>query len=360
VVFLATGGTERLILESAGFDAREPALLVAHPGHNSLPAALEVLARVQQLGIRGQVHFLRGPSDTEGLRRLAEAIHDRRVRRALIESRIGLVGGPSDWLVASSPTTETVRAVWGPIVVPLPLESILSEPDQESAARGATLARDFRAGAEALVEPAEADLLAAGRVHAMLRRLVDAERLDAVAVRCFDLVLRRQTTGCLALAQLNDEGVIAGCEGDLVATVAMLWIQRLTGTISWMANPSRIDLDRGILSLAHCTVPRSVSGAYRLRSHFESGLGVGVQGTMRTGPVTLVRIGGARMELLRAIDGDLSCNTDHPDLCRTQVEIEVRRDRLQDLLAQPLGNHMVVVSGHHAAALRRWHEAMIA
>jgi L-fucose isomerase-like protein len=250
--------------------------------------------------------------------------------------------------------------VWGPIVVPLPLESILSEPDQESAARGATLARDFRAGAEALVEPAEADLLAAGRVHAMLRRLVDAERLDAVAVRCFDLVLRRQTTGCLALAQLNDEGVIAGCEGDLVATVAMLWIQRLTGTISWMANPSRIDLDRGILSLAHCTVPRSVSGAYRLRSHFESGLGVGVQGTMRTGPVTLVRIGGARMELLRAIDGDLSCNTDHPDLCRTQVEIEVRRDRLQDLLAQPLGNHMVVVSGHHAAALRRWHEAMIA
>ena len=360
VVFVATGGTERLILESAGFNAREPALLVAHPGHNSLPAAMEVLARVQQLGIRGQVHYLRGPADEDGLQRLAETLQDLRVRRALLESRIGLVGEPSDWLVASSPTIETVRMVWGPTVVPVPLESILSAPDEEVVARGEILARDFRAGAEALVEPAESDLLAAGRVHAMLRRVVTAGRLDAVAVRCFDLVLRQQTTGCLALAQLNDQGIIAGCEGDLVATVAMLWIHRMTGHIPWMANPSRIDLDRGLLSLAHCTVPRSISGAYRLRSHFESGLGVGIQGTMPTGPVTLVRIGGVRMERLRAIDGDLTRNTDHADLCRTQVEIEVGHDLLQDLLAQPLGNHLVVVSGHHAAALRRWHGAMIA
>ena len=360
VVFVATGGTERHILESAEFDAREPALLVAHPGHNSLPAAMEVLARVQQLGIRGQVHYLRGPADTDGLQRLAEALHDHRVRRALIESRIGLVGEPSDWLVASSPAIETVRTVWGPAVVPIPLEAILSEPDQEIAARGEALARDFRAGAGALVEPAESDLLAAGRVHAMLRRVVEAGRLDAVAVRCFDLVLRQRTTGCLALAQLNDQGIIAGCEGDLVATVTMLWLHRMIGSIPWMANPSRIDLDGGLLSLAHCTVPRSLSGAYRLRSHFESGLGVGIQGTMPTGPVTLVRIGGARMERLRVIDGDLRCNTDHADLCRTQVEIEVGRDFLQDLLAQPLGNHMVVMSGHHAATLRRWHGAMIA
>jgi L-fucose isomerase-like protein len=359
VVFVATGGTERLILQSAHFDAREPALLVAHPGHNSLPAALEVLARVQQMGNRGQVHYLRGPADEDGLQRLAGAIHDRSVRRALLGSRIGLVGEPSDWLVASSPSIETVRSVWGPAVVPLPLEPLLSEPDPELAARAEAFAHDFRVGAEALVEPAESDLLAAGRVHGMLRRVVDTERLDAVAVRCFDLVVRKQMTGCLALAQLNDEGIVAGCEGDLVATVAMLWLRRMIGTIPWMANPSRVDPDRRILSLAHCTVPRGAAGAYRLRSHFESGLGVGIQGTMPTGPVTLVRIGGAGMERLRAIDGDLLLNTDYPDLCRTQVEVEIGRDELEDLLAQPLGNHMVLVRGQHAAALRRWHEAMI-
>lgn len=359
VVFVVTGGTELQILQTARFDAREPVLLVAHPGHNSLPAALEVLARVRQQGMRGEIHYLRGPADEGGFQRLAEAIHDRAVRRALQESRVGLVGEPSDWLVASTPTIEAVKAVWGPTVISIPFESILSEPDEEIVARGEAIARDFRAGAQALVEPAETALLAAGRVHAILRNVAEAERLDAVAVRCFDLVVRKRTTGCLALAQLNDEGVVAGCEGDLVATVAMLWLHRMIGKTAWMANPSRIDLERGILSLAHCTVARSVIGAYRLRSHFESGLGVGIQGTMPPGPVTLVRIGGARMEQLRAIDGGLLRNTDHPDLCRTQVEIDVGRDVLQDLLAQPLGNHMVVVSGHHAATLKRWHEVMI-
>jgi L-fucose isomerase-like protein len=360
VVLVVTGGTERQILDSAPFDVREPGLLVAHPGHNSLPAALEVLARAQQLGLRGQIHYLRNAEDREGLRRLGEAIHERWVRRSLLECRIGLVGEPSDWLVASSPTIETVRAVWGPTVLPISLETIMSEPDEETAARGDALARDVRGGAEALVEPADADLLAAGRVHALLRRVVDGERLDAVAVRCFDLVVRRRTTGCLALAQLNDEGTIAGCEGDLVATVAMLWLRRLIGSNPWMANPARIDPDRGVLSLAHCTVPRTLSGPYRLRSHFESGLGVGIQGTMPTGPVTLVRIGGTRLERLWAIDGELLRNTDHPDLCRTQVEVEVGRDALHELLAQPLGNHLVVTPGHQAAALHRWHETMIA
>jgi L-fucose isomerase-like protein len=193
----------------------------------------------------------------------------------------------------------------------------------------------------------------------LLRRVVESERLDAVAVRCFDLVLRRRTTGCLALAHLNDQGIIAGCEGDLVATVAMLWLRHALAQPAWMANPSRVDLEHGVLSLAHCTVPRSLSGAYRLRSHFESGLGVGIQGTLPTGPVTLVRIGGARMEQLRAIDGRLLRNTDHEDLCRTQVEVEVGAAALQELLARPLGNHMVVVPGHHAAVLGRWHATMI-
>lgn len=360
VVFVATGGTERLILERARFTRGEPAVLVAHPGHNSLPAALEVLARLQQKGVRGRVHYLEGPADEEGLQTLATAIRDRAVRRALHEARIGLVGQPSDWLVASSPSPQVVREVWGPTVVPLPLEPLLEPPDAETGALGERTARAFRSGAEALLEAAESDLPAAGRVHAALRRMVDAGRLDAVSVRCFDLVTRRRTTGCLALARLCDEGVIAGCEGDLVATVAMLWVQRLVGVLPWMANPSRVDRARGVLSLAHCTVPPSLTTGYRLRTHFESGLGVGIQGMLPQGPVTVLRIGGERMQEMRALDAALVANTDHPDLCRTQVEVEIGREALEDLLARPLGNHVVVAAGHHAATLRRWHETMIA
>jgi L-fucose isomerase-like protein len=360
VIFVATGGTERLILERARFGPAEPALLVAHPGQNSLPAALEVLARLQQEGLRGRVHYLEGPADEEGLQALAGAVRDRAVRRGLREARIGLVGRPSDWLVASSPSPQVVREVWGPTVVPLPLDGLCEPVDADLTALGERIARGFRTGAAELVEPSEADLSAAGRVHAALRRMVDAGRIDAVSVRCFDLVARRRTTGCLALARLNEEGVIAGCEGDLVSTVTMLWAHRLLGALPWMANPSRVDRARGVLVLAHCTVPPSLTTGCRLRSHFESGLGVGIQGTLPEGPVTLVRIGGERLRELRAVDGLLVGNPDHPDLCRTQVEVEVGRAALDGLLARPLGNHVVLVAGHHAATLRGWHEAMIA
>jgi L-fucose isomerase-like protein len=282
------------------------------------------------------------------------------VRRFLHEARIGIVGQPSDWLVASSPSPQLVREVWGPTVVPLPLDPLFEAPDAELTVLGERTARIFRTGAGELVEPAESDLAAAGRVHAALRRMADAGRLDALSVRCFDLVTRRRTTGCLALARLCDEGVIAGCEGDLVATVAMLWAHRLLGVLPWMANPSRVDRGRGVLSLAHCTVPPSLVTRFRLRSHFESGLGVGIQGVLPEGPVTLLRIGGERMDELWTLDGSLLGNTDHADLCRTQIEVEVGAAALDDLLGRPLGNHTIVVAGHHAAALRRWHEAMIA
>ena len=357
--FVATGGTERQLLDGVPADPRRPMLLIAHPGHNSLPAALEVLARLRQEGRRGSVCSLRDPGDGEGLARLAEAVCDAAVRHALLAARIGLVGEPSDWLVASAPAPATLARVWGPTVVPLPLEPLLADADGADTADAEAFARDFRAGAEAVAGPADADLLAAGRVYARLRGMVDAERLDAVAVRCFDLVTRRATTGCLALARLNDEGVLAGCEGDLPATVTMLWLRRLTGEIPWMANPARLDPERGLLTLAHCTAPRRLTRTYRLRSHFESGLGVAVQGALGPGPVTLARIGGVDMERLWAADAALLRDTDHPDLCRTQVEIEAGREVLADLLARPLGNHLVLVRGHHAAALRRWHAAMI-
>jgi hypothetical protein len=50
--FLLSGGTEKEVLRLQHYRHQstpgEPALLLAHPGNNSLPAALEVLARLQQ------------------------------------------------------------------------------------------------------------------------------------------------------------------------------------------------------------------------------------------------------------------------------------------------------------------------
>ncbi|OQY21428.1 MAG: hypothetical protein B6I35_08450 [Anaerolineaceae bacterium 4572_32.2] len=361
---VATGGTEGAILELRAARSKsapdEPAFLLAHPGNNSLPAALEVLARLQQDGDPGRIFYLKGPGDTDGHQRITDTLHDLDVRRALRQARIGLVGEPSDWLVASMPDPVVVRETWGPEVVPSDLsavqEMVRAAPQDELAAHIASLVNQ----ATGVHEPSSTEIEDVVRVYVALRQIVDQHALDAITVRCFDLVLDLKTTGCFALAQLADEGIIAGCEGDLVSTVGLLWAHKLLGQVAWMANPAQLDENRNTLWLAHCTVPRTIVQDYCLRSHFESGLGVGIQGTLPTGPVTLLRIGGQAMDQLWLAEGDIIQAGYAENLCRTQAEVQLTRGgAVEDLLNAPLGNHLVLVPGHHLARLQAWWETMI-
>ncbi len=361
--FVVTGGTERQIVQlwqrRRESHPDDPVYLVAHPGHNALPAALEVLARLQQEGATGRIFYLHSPEDRQGLLAVENGLHDLEVRNALRTARIGVVGEPSEWLVASTPKARVVRERWGPELVSLPMEILNAAISAVPAAELAPTAETLAANAEEIVEPGAEALEAAVRVYLALRSVVTEHRLAALTLRCFDLLEAWETTGCFALAELNDRGIIAGCEGDMVTTVAMLWAYKLLGTLPWMANPSRLDEHENTLWLAHCTVPRSNVERYRLRTHFESGIGVGIQGEYTTGPVTLLRVGGRQMERLWLAEGEVLQSGDAEDLCRTQLEVQFSRGHISDLLREPLGNHLVVVEGHHAEDLRSWWETMV-
>ncbi|HMM34048.1 MAG TPA: hypothetical protein PKA62_04840 [Thermoanaerobaculia bacterium] len=359
-IVVGTGGTEAAVLRLR--EARqaaapgEPLLLVALPAHNSLPAALEALARVRQDGGRGRIVPLHGPDDGPGLARLAAALDDLRVRETLHRARIGLVGTPSDWLVASVPAAAAVRETWGPEVVQAELGSLLEAPLRPPDEAASGLASSFTSGAASVRETDEGGVKTAASVLPALADLAARERLDAVAVRCFDLVTERGTSGCLALSALNDSGTVAACEGDLASAVAMLWVKELLGTASWMANPSDADSVTGRLRLAHCTVPRSLLSGWDLRSHFESGLGVALAGALPPGPVTLLRLGGERLEAIFLAEGEALPTPRREDLCRTQLDVLLEPGALAELLERPLGNHLVLVPGHVAARLRAYRE----
>jgi L-fucose isomerase-like protein len=361
IVFVVTGGTEQSILElwedRTETAPGEPLILLAHPGHNSLPASLEALARLHQLGAAGRIIYLQGPDDQNGLELLREAIADLQVRRALREVRIGLVGPPSDWLVASSPNPGVVREVWGPHVVPIDLDAVYEQ--FRSVADPAPMAAELIDHAEAMLEASPAEVDEAARFAAALRSVVADQHLDAVTVRCFDVIEALGTSGCMALSRLNDDGVIAGCEGDLVSTVGMIWVDRLLGILPWMANPARLDVEANTVWLAHCTVPRSLVESFSIRSHFESGMGVGIEGRFPGGPVTLLRIGGTAMDRLWAAEGEILQTGSDPSLCRTQIEVRLGGEKVSDLLEAPLGNHLIVVTGHHRKRLEHWQSTMV-
>jgi L-fucose isomerase-like protein len=364
-VLVETGGTERTILDlwrrRLDTAAKAPVLLVAHSGGNSLPAALEAFARLRQDGMKGRVLFLGSPDSDAGLASIAEAVRDIDAWRQLRLARIGVIGSPSGWLVASSPDPLVVRETWGPLVLPVNLDQLIDAIRTAAGGAHGSGTESIDAGAAEVLEPGSGDVATAELAFAAVRHIAEQYGLTGVALRCFDLVSELGTTGCVALSRLADLGIVAGCEGDLMSTVAMLWAKLILDEVSWMANPAAVDVESGTLMLAHCTVPRSMVQGYSLRSHFESGKGVALEGALPNGPATLVRIGGKNMTELWLAEGEVVRQGTDENLCRTQAEVRLTDStRAADLLERPLGNHVVLIRGHHSRRLRSWWEMMIA
>ena len=177
-----------------------------------------------------------------------------------------------------------------------------------------------------------------------LMKLVEKYRLTALTVKCFDLLDSCRTTACLALARLNDDGIVSGCEGDIPALWTMMAVYARRGKVPFMANPSSSDRERLRVDFAHCTVPTSMTESFTLPTHFESGIGVGIAGILPTGRYSVVKIGGRRLDRFYGAEGTVTANTKIVQRCRTQVSF--RFDSPEDFdrfFANRLGNHIVLV-----------------
>ena len=66
--FILTGGTENRFLELLNYmEQPEKIKLIAIGINNSLPAALEILAYIYQIGKEGNIYYLKDTQDYDGL-----------------------------------------------------------------------------------------------------------------------------------------------------------------------------------------------------------------------------------------------------------------------------------------------------
>ena len=361
---ISTGGTEEKVLSLQSRRKKSygnnPVILLAHPGNNSLPASLEILARLQQDDENGKIVYIDEVTNKNWSGELEKIVKHHSVFHQLRQAKIGLIGEPSNWLVASMPESGTIKKMWGPEVIRIDLEefkSLIAEVKDEQIGDDQHY---FTNRAVEIKEPSKKEIKSAVKVYAALKQLIHKYELTSVSVRCFDLVTDLKTTGCYALSKLNDEGTVAGCEGDLVSTIGMMWANYLTDQIIWMANPAQLDESNNSIWLAHCTVPTSMVENYKLRSHFESGIGVGIQGDLSKGKVTILRIGGRDLDKIWVSNGEITEAGALENLCRTQVKIKLHGTaKASDLLTSPLGNHILMMRGSHAKELTDWWEMFI-
>jgi len=179
-----------------------------------------------------------------------------------------------------------------------------------------------------------------------LKKLAEDYELQGFTIRCFDLLSSVKNTGCIALARLNSEGYVAGCEGDVPAMLSMIIARSLVGVSGFQANPAHIDPEMGEMLFAHCTIPLQMTSRYEFDTHFESGIGVGIRGFVEEGPVTIFKTSGL-LDRYFVAEGQLTACQAKPDLCRTQQIIQLDNPALTSyFLTNPIGNHHIILPGH--------------
>ena len=326
LIYVRTGGTEGLfkqLLPGLQAKSSQPFYLLTSGKSNSLAASMEILSYLRQHDIRGEIIHGSTAYIAQRIRHL-EAIEKACSR--LRGTRLGIIGEPSDWLISSHADKQTVMERLGITLVDIPMQALLDKVSD------CLTIQQAMAGAQ--------------RIYEALKEMVDADRLSGFTLRCFDLLSAVRNTGCLALAKLNAEGYVAGCEGDVPAMLSMMIVRSLLGISGFQANPSTINPETGEMLFAHCTIPFDMVERYEYDTHFESGIGVGIRGYMKEGPVTIFKLAGDLSRYF-VTEGTLVRNQAKPDLCRTQQVIALADKRQTSyFLTNPIGNHHIIMPGH--------------
>lgn len=336
IIYIRTGGTEGIfkqLLPSLQAQSSSPLYLLTSGKSNSLAASMEILSYLRQHSIKGEIIHGHASYISRRIQLLAKT---GQARHQLSKCRLGVIGEPSDWLISSHVDYKQIKTQLGIELIDIPMQKLLSTI--------AITPKDYSSRPDDAFPGAEC-------IYEALKTILEGNQLQGFTLRCFDLLKTVRNTGCWAMAKLNSEGYAAGCEGDIPALLTMMIARSLLGVSGFLANPSAINPETGEILFAHCTIPLDMVDRYELDTHYESGIGIGIRGFMKEGPVTIFKVSGDLSRHFVA-EGSLQMSLALPDLCRTQQVIQLKdRHQTDYFLNDPIGNHHIVVPGHQKTLL---------
>jgi len=313
VLYPLTGGTEGFLKEFSAL--RRPTVVFGNPYNNSLAAGIEIREFLRERLIPSTL-----VKDLDELKDVLSGFPFDTFE-PLLRARLGLIGRISPWLINERfelPYTE------------IGLDEFYRYYEEISDEEGWKAVEKIFEGASEIKEPGRDALTKAGRIYLAIERILKDYRLDGFTIGCFDIIMKLKATPCLALAMFNAQGIPAGCEGELNSLLGMYIVRKYFDKPAFMGNVA--DFGRDYVIIAHCTAP--LLWRYRLRSHFESGMGVGVDVEFPRGKASLFKLRGRRAVVAEV---EVTGNEHLENRCRTQVRLKLEDAR--EFLDGTLGNH---------------------
>jgi hypothetical protein len=272
--------------------------------------------------------------------------------RRTLGQRILAIGGASGWGEGQQLAPQWAREKWHLDIVDIPYPD-LAKRIESLRREGGAIAEAARAAETYLSQPntklqtdqkfvENAFLLT--RVFQDLLREHDARALTVNS--CMGTIMPiSETTACLPLSLLNDEGYLAFCESDFVVIPSGILMHHITGTPVFLNDPTWPH--NGIVTIAHCTAPRKMDGKTpepaTIHTHFESDYGAAPKVELRIGQVVTNVVPDFACQKWVGFKGKVVANP-FLDICRSQTDITIDGD-WQRLLEDMRGFHWMTVYG---------------
>lgn len=325
VAVILSGGVSRLVGELVSANRVRRVVLVSYPGFNSLASALDARALLRDLGVDSGILHINDLDELGSALRVARAI------ARVIGVKVALLGVDRKSDISRSFEDRFDSKV--DIINMSEFERLVENADEGIAQEFVNLIKGrvkFEIGSERLLE--------VGKIYAAIRGLY--ARYDATAINCFPYLVEHRVTPCLALARLNEEGLIAACEADLRALFSMMLTKELTGYSGWIANVNHVE--GSTVTMSHCTIALNMIRNPRVLTHFESGYPYGLTGELIFNEVTGISVSSdfRRMGVFTAkvVNSGLMSN----NMCRTQAVLNLGVDASRVVKLAPYNHHVIV------------------
>ncbi len=273
-------------------------------------------------------------------------------------TKILAVGGPDGWAQPPGVVPRLVKDIWKLDIVTVSYEE-LGRLIRQARADGAAVRR-ARVRADAyLRQPGttletERPFVENGLLlDEVFRALLGEAGARALTINgCMGTIMPlAETSACLTLSTLNDDGYLAFCESDFVVIPSGLLLAGIAGRPVFLNDPTYPH--DGIITLAHCTAPRKMDGLRpepaRILTHFESDYGAAPKVEMAKGQLTTNIAPDFASKRWLGLRGEI-VEAPFLPICRSQIDIRYACDD-RTLAKRMPGFHWMTAYGDYTKEL---------
>jgi hypothetical protein len=279
--------------------------------------------------------------------------------RNAVGRRIVAVGGPSGWGSGGRNAPNLAQTDWKLDIRTVSYEELgqrieRARSDNARVKRCAAEADRYVQQKGVTLETSRTFVHRAFLLTDVFRDLLDEAQTDAITInQCMGTIMKvSETTACLPLSILNDDGYMAFCESDFVVIPSGILLRSLARKPVFLNDPTHPH--HGIVTLAHCTAPRKMDGLNaepaRILTHFESDYGAAPKVEMQRGQKLTNLVPDFANRKWVGFTGEV---IDNPfmAICRSQIDVRVLGNS-EKLLENMKGFHWMTSYGDHIQEAR--------